>query len=283
MAGAGRVSTASRPTDAIAMPPAVGLPGRAWLNSGMVSGSRSSRREQRAEELADLAIALHDEPSVDETVERVLEYALKAVDCEYAGVIFVHGRRRVETAAATDPLIEMLDQVQMECGQGPDIDVLEDRYSVLVSDTRSERRWPEWAERVASYGIRSLLSVRLYTSASTIGTLNLYDSQPDKFDVDDQAVAHLLARHAAVALASARTTENLWQAVDARKLVGQAQGILMERYQLSADQAFAVLMRYSQDNNMKLRAVAEHLVQSRGLPDQKTGLPPVTPSTVPET
>ena len=183
----------------------------------MVSAPRSSDRERRAEELADLAIALHDEPSVDETVDRVLEYALKAVDCRYAGVIFVHGRRKVETAAATDPLIEALDQVQMECGEGPDIDVLVDRYSVLVSDTRTDTRWPTWAARVAAHGIHSMISVRLYTSASTIGTLNLYDPEPDKFDVDDQAVAHLLARHAAVALAAARTTENLWQAVDARK------------------------------------------------------------------
>lgn len=236
----------------------------------MGGGTRSRGREHWAEEFAQLAISLHDEPSVDETVERVLSYALGAVDCEYAGVIFVHGRSRVETAAATDPLIETLEKVQVECGEGPDIDVLTDRYSVLVSDTLIDRRWPNWAEQVATQGIRSLLSVRLYTSASTIGTLSLYDSRPDHFDLDDQAVAHMLARHAAVALASARTTENLWQAVDARKLVGQAQGILMERYQLTADQAFAVLMRYSQDNNIKLRAVAEGLVSSRELPGEPT-------------
>lgn len=232
----------------------------------MGRGSGSAGRADWAEEFAELAIKLHDEPTVDETVDRVLQYALKAVDCQYAGVIFVHGRSRVETAAATDPLIEALDAIEMACGEGPDIDVLADRYSVLVSDTLAERRWPTWAARVASQGIRSLLSVRLYTSASTIGTLNLYDSRPNRFDVNDQEVAHVLARHAAVALAAARTAENLWQAVDARKLVGQAQGILMERYQLTADQAFAVLMRYSQDNNLKLAAVAEGLIQKRELP-----------------
>ncbi len=239
----------------------------------MSTSSHPGDRAQRAEELAELAIALHDEPSVDETIDRVLDYARKAVDCEYAGVVFVHGRQRVETAAATDPLVEKLDQLQMECGEGPDVTVLSDRFSVLVSDTHTESRWPAWAVRVAAHGIRSLISVRLYTSASTIGTLNLYDSRPDRFDIDDQAVAHLLARHAAVALASARTTENLWQAVDARKLVGQAQGILMERYSLTADQAFAVLMRYSQDNNLKLRDVAGQLVEHRSLPGHPQDAP----------
>jgi AmiR/NasT family two-component response regulator len=112
-----------------------------------------------------------------------------------------------------------------------------------------------------------MLSVRLYTSSTTVGTLNLFDRLPDRFDVSDQEVAHVLARHAAVALANARNTQNLWQAIDARKRVGQAQGILMERFDLDEDKAFSVLMRYSQNNNMKLRDVAERLVTTRDLPE----------------
>lgn len=218
-----------------------------------------------AEALAQLAIDLHDEPSVTKTVDMVLEYALRALDCEYAGVVFLHGGSRVETAAATDPLVEKLDQVQVECGEGPDLDVLLGPLGVLVSDTQTETRWPKWAGRVSSYGIRSVLTIRMYTSATTVGTLNFYDGRPQCFDHRDQEVAHLLARHAAVALASARTTENLWMAVDARKLIGQAQGILMERYSLNVDQAFAVLMRYSQQKNVKLKDVAQHLVDGREL------------------
>jgi AmiR/NasT family two-component response regulator len=77
----------------------------------------------------------------------------------------------------------------------------------------------------------------------------------------------LLAVHAATALLAAQRQENLWQAVDARKLIGQAQGMLMERFTLDTDQAFAVLLRYSQDRNLKLRTVAEQLIEERRLPD----------------
>jgi len=218
------------------------------------------------EEFAQMALELHANENVAQTVDRLLEHALKALNCHYAGVIFVHGRTRVETAAATHPLVAELDKLQLACGEGPDIDVLEDRFSLIVSDTQAEMRWPTWAKAVAAAGIRSLLSVRLYTSSTTIGTLNLYDEQPGKFDVADQEIAHVLARHAAVALSTAMQTENLWQAIDSRKLVGQAQGILMERYDLNGDQAFAVLLRYSQDKNIKLRAVAERLIETRDLP-----------------
>jgi GAF domain-containing protein len=224
-----------------------------------------TERDRYAEEFAELALALHD-VTVEETVEKVLEFTLKAIGCDYAGVIFVHGKHHIETAAATDPIVAKLDAMQMEIGEGPDVSVIADRLSVIVSDTHAESRWPTWAARVYDAGIRSLLSVRMYTDEETIGTLNAYSRKPDAFDVDDQAVAHVLARHAAVALGNARKVENLWLAVDARKRIGQAQGILMERFDLTADQAFAVLLRYSQDNNVKLRVVADRLVETRELP-----------------
>ncbi|MGY2874746.1 GAF domain-containing protein [Marmoricola sp. URHA0025 HA25] len=231
-----------------------------------------TERDRYAEEFAELALALHDE-TVEETVEKVLEFTLKAIGCDYAGVIFVHGKHHIETAAATDPIVAKLDAMQMELGEGPDVSVIADRLGVIVGDTQTESRWPNWAARVYDAGIRSLISVRMYTDDETIGTLNAYSQHADAFDVDDQAVAHVLARHAAVALGNARKIENLWLAVDARKRIGQAQGILMERFDLTADQAFAVLLRYSQDNNMKLRVVADRLVETRQLPAAVAAVP----------
>lgn len=213
-----------------------------------------------------MAVSLHEEPTLEETIERVLEFALKAVDCAYAGVIFVHGKSQVETVAATNPVVAELDRVQLEHGEGPDIDVLSDpRSTVLVTDTTQDERWPRWASAVAKSGIRSMLGIRLHTSASTIGSLNLYDPRPEHFTEEDRDVAHIFARHAAVALSSARDTANLWKAIDARRLIGQAQGILMERFDMDADQAFAVLRRYSQDHNVKLHLVADRLIQTRTL------------------
>lgn len=213
-----------------------------------------------------MALGMHHETTVEQTLDRVLEFALKAVDCAYSGVLFVTHDGQLETAAATNELIVDVDQLQVACGEGPDIEILHDRYSLIIPDTRLETRWPAWAERVSSVGIRSLLNVRLYTDTQRVGTLNLYDPEPDHFDVADQQVAHIFARHAAIALSSAMNLENVWLAADSRNLIGQAQGILMERYGLTMDQAFDVLSRYSQDKNLKLRLVAEQLIESRTLP-----------------
>ena len=220
-----------------------------------------------ADVFARLALELHEESSVEETVEAVLQFALQAVKCTHAGVALSHRGGRVETVAVTDPVVEQSDQLQLECDEGPTLDVLAERDTVLVPDTGAELRYPDWAPKVAALGLRSVLSVRLATTGSTLGVLQLFNTEPYAFETDDDAVAHILARHASVALANARQEASLWQAIDARKLVGQAQGILMERFGIDSDQAFAVLRRYSQDHNIKLREVAQRLIETRRLPD----------------
>lgn len=221
-----------------------------------------------AAEFAELAAELHDQPSVGHTIDKLLAFALNATGADHSGVILVRGKTAVETAAASDPLVAKLDALQLELHEGPNLAVLTGQPIVVVNDIRHDDRWPAWAEHVADAGIGSLLGVRLHTTGSTVGTLNLYSREADAFDADDRAVAQILARHAAVALSTALNAHHLWQAVDARKRIGQAQGILMERFDLNADQAFSVLMRYSQDNNVKLRAVAETLIETRQLPDR---------------
>lgn len=219
-----------------------------------------------AESLSELALALHDESSLNETLELVLSYALSAVGCDYAGVVLASGRNRLETAAATNPMLYDIDEIRLSASDAPGLRALQDTGWVIVSDTDDEPRWPIWAAQISQLGIRSMLGARLSTTAATVGALVLYSRGPHTFDHDDRKVAELIARHAAVALVSARKVENLWLAVDARKLIGQAQGILMERYGLTADRAFAVLMRYSQDHNLKLREVARKLVSDGSLP-----------------
>ncbi|MFT4081774.1 MAG: GAF and ANTAR domain-containing protein [Nocardioides sp.] len=214
---------------------------------------------------AEMAAAIHNEDTVEQTVELILRFALTALQCGYAGVSLRRGRG-IETIASTDELVAGLDELQLELDEGPDIDLISDRVGVLVTDIRHESRWPRWSSRVAKAGIRSMLGARLYTDKETVGTLNLYDPSPNRFDLEDQAVAQIFARHAAIALSQAQETANLWHAIDARKRIGQAQGILMERYDLSEDQAFQVLLRYSQSNNIKLRLVAEQLITTRDLP-----------------
>ncbi|MEU4607466.1 GAF and ANTAR domain-containing protein [Kribbella sp. NPDC023972] len=221
--------------------------------------------DDAADRFAQLAVELHDTSGVEDTVQAVVQFALHALNCSHAGVaLVVHGRPEIPTV--TDPVVAEIYQLQTDSGDGPLVESMRDRSTLLIRDTATEARWPDWAAKVLAVGIGSVLDVPLTTSAGTVGVLGLYSTAPDAFGRDDEAIAHILARHASVAVASARQEATLAQAIDARMSVGQAMGILMERFDLGSDRAFAILRRYSQDTNTKLREVAQQLIDTRKLP-----------------
>lgn len=220
-----------------------------------------------ADEFADMALKLHQERSLAETVERVLEYALESIPCAHAGIVFLQRGERLSTMAASHEEIARLDEIQLAFREGPDLRLLGGIDSVMVSDTAYEPRWPRWAKEVADVGIGSMMGARLHTADETIGSLNFYAVPTHAFTANHRRAAMMMARHAGVALAWAREHEGIWDAIESRHLIGQAQGLLMERYDVSADTAFSILKRYSQHSNTKLRLVAQQLVETRQLPD----------------
>jgi GAF domain-containing protein len=217
---------------------------------------------------ADMALELHDEPTAERTVDRIAEYAMAAMRSDDAGILLVLTRRRIETAAATSERAERAHDLQTELDEGPCLDALTGGESFyLIGDTTTGPRWPRWGKIVADLGIRSVLSIRLETRSRRYGSLNLYGSQPDMFGPDDLAVSSIFARHASIALATSQETDGLQRAMDARKVIGIAMGILMERYSIEPARAFDVLQRYSQTHNIKLREVAQLVADRRALPD----------------
>lgn len=228
--------------------------------------TRSDVNESQSVFFAEMALDLHAEPTTERTVERIAAYAKIATNCDEAGIMLVHARNRIETAAATAKCVGDSHNLQIRHDEGPCLDAIDNPGSIIANNTATDSRWPKWGPAVAELGIRSALCVGLETHDRRYGSLNLYSNTVNAFVADDLAVAEIFARHASVALAAAHNEEGLQLAVDARKLIGLAQGILMERFNIDADRAFAVLRRFSQQHNVKLRDVAEQVVESRRLP-----------------
>jgi GAF domain-containing protein len=109
-------------------------------------------------------------------------------------------------------------------------------------------------------GLRSQLGLRIFTDGQTLGGLNLYSTASDTVDPEATKIAQLFAAHAAIAMGRARREEQLTNALVTRKAIGQAIGILMERYRITEDRAFHFLLRASQTSNTKLRVVAQQVV-----------------------
>ena len=221
--------------------------------------------------MAQAARGLQGSDDVSALMQLAVEIAVRDVSGADAAALSVrHRHGRVVTPAATHVAARRADELQYVAGDGPAADPAWQQPLLQIPDITREQRWPAWVEAMTAQSeYRSLLILRLFTTRDRIGTLSLYASRADAFDEDDVDHAEALAAHVAVAVSSAQEIAGLNVALDGRTVVGQAQGLLMERFGLDPAGAFAVLTRVSSHTNRKLRDVAQELVDTR----QVAGLP----------
>jgi hypothetical protein len=185
----------------------------------------------------------------------------------------------VFTPAYSAPLAFEIDQLQYAAREGPCLDAISKEPTVYAEDLADDQRWPVFGPQAAALGMRSLLSCRL-SSNGTRGALNLYAELPRAYGAIDRTKALIFAAHAGIALGAAEAREDaalsldagihriddLIAALDVRETIGQAEGILIERERITADQAFQALRRASQHLNIKLREVAKYVVETGEIP-----------------
>ncbi|MET8170020.1 GAF and ANTAR domain-containing protein [Streptomyces sp. NPDC005329] len=222
------------------------------------------------QQMASMARDLLAQDSVDDTLERITASATELVDgCDAAGILVLHDAK-VETLAPTDQLVVDSDRLQERLGEGPCFDAAHsargERVFRIADLTCERQRWPAYAPRAHSLGVGSMMGFLLFTEDEDLGALNLYSRKPGAFGEADETAGLLLASHAAVAFSSARTHAQMEQAVTTRHAIGEAMGILMGSHHITEEQAFDVLRRYSQENNIKLREVARMVCAGRSLP-----------------
>jgi ANTAR domain/GAF domain len=218
--------------------------------------------------LAELARSLLAGGSVGITLARIVTTAVGTIDgCDSAGV-FVVQAGDVTAPAAAGAVAAQLDALQRQLNEGPCLDAIAQAAPIYAEDLAEPSPWPLFARAAVEVGVRSSLSVHL-AAGETPGALNCYAAYPRAFGATDRAKAVVLAVLAGTGLSAAETRQaeearvaNLEAALVSRNLIGQAQGILMERERVTADQAFDILRRASQHLNVKLRDVAQRLVDT---------------------
>jgi GAF domain-containing protein len=210
---------------------------------------------------------LHDSRGSESlTLDTVIDWTRTAVASTDAGILLLRAKGKIETAVPTSPEVAKAHEMQIEFNEGPCLQVIKDNDvgTFVIGDTATDKRFPTWGPAAARLGFRSVISVVLRTRQKRFGSLNVYSSQPHAFDREDVDVVEVFSHRAARAMAVAEDSAGQTTALDTRKHIGQAQGILMERLDIDADRAFEFLVRQSQARNEKLRAIADWIVANRG-------------------
>ncbi len=213
--------------------------------------------------MAELSRNLPAQPTLDTILAEVTAAAVSLIPgVDTAGILLLEKGGKFRSLATTSDLPEQLDILQMTFDEGPCVQAALADTVVRTDDFRVETRWPQYSPAVVEIGVLSGLSFKLYTADRTAGALNLFGFQETTWSADDETVGSVLAAHAAAAIIATQTQSQLTAALLSRDRIGQAKGIIMERFSVDAVRAFNMLRQLSQEGNVKLTEIAARVIES---------------------
>ena len=204
---------------------------------------------------------------LDMTLTNITAAAVEVLpDVRASSITVKHSDGRLETVAPTHDFLLEVDAAQYELQEGPCYEAAVDTVHITSPNLGADERFPRYAPVALRAGVRAQAGVRLFDTPSSNGALNLYSGTVGSF-ADLGVLSQLFAHQSAVALDYARQVDQLQEAVKSRQVIGQAVGMVMERYSVDEARAFGFLTRLSSHENMKLRLVAEQLVKTASTDD----------------
>jgi transcriptional regulator with GAF, ATPase, and Fis domain len=214
--------------------------------------------------IAELVQDLYGRPDTDsDTViaELVEHAAVEIPGAQYAGVTVTRHAKHIDTPAATHKWPILLDEIQQRHHEGPCLTAAWEEKTVHVADLERDERFPLYRrDALAQTPIRSIMAFQMFIAGETMGALNVYAEQPHAFGPDTRVLGLIFAAHSSVTWNAARRDEQFKRALASRDVIGQAKGMIMERYGVDAVQAFELLRKLSQDSNVPLIQIATELV-----------------------
>jgi GAF domain-containing protein len=215
-----------------------------------------------AASLAAISREINASTDLEITLNAVVESAVRSLPgIDSVSITVARRDGTMETLASSDQLALDLDALQYAVGEGPCLYAIKSEPEVKVEHAAEDPRWPRYMRQAVERGLQAQLALQLYADSKTLGGLNMYSTTVESFDPDIEHLAEMFATHAALALGHARERKQLLDAIASRQVIGQAVGIVMERYTLTEHRAFDYLARVSSHSNVKLRDVAEEVVQ----------------------
>lgn len=231
----------------------------------METANRSGGTQDAHLRIAEIVQSLYNRPDTDSAtvIAELAEHAAAEIPgAQYAGITVTRNRKHIDTTAATHSWPVLLDKIQQRHREGPCLTAAWEEKVIHVADLDTEDRFPLYRrDALAETPIRSIMAFQLFIAGETMGALNVYAEYPNVFGEQARNLGLIFAAHSSVVWNSARRDEQFKQALASRDTIGQAKGMIMERYGVDAVRAFDLLRKLSQDSNVPLVQIAADLVK----------------------
>jgi GAF domain-containing protein len=223
------------------------------------------------------AVATEPRPHYEPTVARFADLAVRYVDgVDAGGAVLVLGRTDWQPVSEPGTPAGIIEKRHIDLGDGPAMQAARDQQIVRIPDLATETRWPEFAASFAALPVRTMVCLPLYTHIHTWGGLMLLANRPEQLGREAEAAGAILATHIAMTLDALHQDRHYRSALGSRDIIGQAKGVLMERFGVDAVAAFALLTRLADESHRPVVVVAKDFLESKsglGLENSRGQMP----------
>jgi anti-anti-sigma factor len=244
-------------------------------------GSALAEPDALIEHLRRTVVTLADVSAVDDALRLVVALARACVGGADGVSISLLRHGRLVTVAASDQTISAMDAEQYATGEGPCVSASVEGQGFHAASLADEKRWPAFVPRARELGIKAILSNPLLAADGPIGALNIYSRAERAFATPDRRLASVIAAEASTVLSLGRVDasdvdvdDRLSAALDARKVIAQAQGVMMERHHIDQEAAFGQLLAFSRESHLPLLDRAGDIVATTQRPRRLTASDP---------
>jgi GAF domain-containing protein len=205
-----------------------------------------------------------DETDTEAGLHELIDSGVRHVTgCQYAGITLAEKSKGVTNVVATHRYPMVLDAIQNQYREGPCLEAAWQHHTMHIHDLNVDERWPRYQRHALEQTpIRSILSYELFADHGSMAALNFYADRPRAFTDESVELGNVFATHIALAWSMMRRQDQFRSALASRDIIGQAKGVVMERFNLDAVEAFELLSRLSQQSNTRLADIAKSLIDS---------------------
>jgi transcriptional regulator with GAF, ATPase, and Fis domain len=227
-----------------------------------------------AQTMVELADTLVDDFDVVELLTRLADRCVEVLGFAAAGLMLAAADGELRVVASSSDAMRVLELFELQAEEGPCPDCF--RSGVPIVDVKlsdNAERWPRFASEAITAGFSTVHALPMRLRGTTIGALNLFQTNDGSVDVSDLAAARAFADIATIGILQHRAmheaqmlNEQLLHALNSRIAIEQAKGMISERMGFDMEQSFMLLRNHARNHNLQLAVLAQDVIGGRVAP-----------------